>query len=401
MGTVLPFGSTQKRITHADVNRTKLTEQRIASLRAGTAQPQYTYDTVAPGLAVRVTNAGVRTFVVVKKMYGKTRRITLGRFPGLRLDAARQAASAIAGELAQGKDPVALRKALRVRKTKLEDVWPQYLIHLKNRNRTWARDEERWRKHVGPCLGRKALNEISRADCQSLVDRIGRKHKIAANRIAAFLSALLNFAIRSDNLALNLAKNLGRFEENARSRILKSNELPLLLDAIRAEGEPWSDIFLMLLFTGARRGSIAKMRWRDIDIGSAIWTLPAEIAKNKTTTSMPLTEPAIEILKQRQRMHAGEPWVFPSVKGAGPVVGLPKAWSRIRNRAGILDLRIHDIRRSVGTALARGGASPHIIATGLGHRNIASAKAYVRLAGEDARQALGDAIATLTSGTCK
>ena len=78
-------------------------------------------------------------------------------------------------------------------------------------------------------------------------------------------------------------------------------------------------------------------------------------------------------------------------------MGLPKAWARILKRAEITGLRIHDVRRSVGTALARTGASPHIIATGLGHRSIASAKAYVRLAGEDARQALGDAVAALTA----
>jgi integrase len=70
---------------------------------------------------------------------------------------------------------------------------------------------------------------------------------------------------------------------------------------------------------------------------------------------------------------------------------------RVLRRAGIDDLHIHDIRRSVGTALARTGASPHIIASGLGHRSIAPAKAYVRLAGEDARQALDDAVAALTS----
>jgi len=209
----------------------------------------------------------------------------------------------------------------------------------------------------------------------------------------------LNFAVRSDLLPINPAKNLRRFRENTRSRILHSNELPLLLGSIRAEGLPWSDIFLLLLFTGARRGSIAKMQWQDVDLASALWTIPADIAKNKSATTMPLAAPAIEILLRRQTTWAGEPWVFPSLTGEGPVVGLPKAWSRILRRAGISNLRIHDIRRSVGTALARGGASPHIIATSLGHRSIASAKTYVRLAGEDARQALGEAVATLTSGT--
>ena len=168
------------------------------------------------------------------------------------------------------------------------------------------------------------------------------------------------------------------------------------MKAIEAERDPWASVFLMLMFTGARRGSVVSMRWEDIDLGAAIWTIPAEVAKNKTATPIPLTQPALTLLRQQLEHSAAEPWVFPSPIGDGHLVGLPKAWARVLRRAKIKDLRIHDIRRSVGTAMARTGASPHLIATGLGHRSIASARAYVRLAGEDARQALADAVASLT-----
>lgn len=381
------------------VSRVKLTEQRIAALVTEGTAAQYTYDTLVPSLAVRTTRNGVKTFVVVKKIHGRTQRITLGRYPTLRLDDARQAAQGIAGDLAQGRDPVSQRKALRIRKTRLDEIWPKYLVHLKSRNRTWARDEERWKTHIAPALGKKPAQDVTRADCQALVDRIGIRHKIAANRVASFLSALFGFA--ADDVPVNPAKRLRRYPENSRSRILKSEELPMLLNAIEAEAQPWTDVFKMLLYTGARRGAVAKMRWQDVDLGSGIWTIPPESAKNKTATSMPLTTPAIKLLDRRLQMRAGELWVFQSAVGNGPIVGLPKAWARIIKRANLSNLRIHDIRRSVGTALARGGASPHIIATGLGHRSIASAKSYVRLAGEDARQALGDAVETLTVGATK
>ena len=378
------------------VARLKFTDQRIGTLATPVRGVAYTYDTVAPSLALRVTAAGVRSFVIVKKINGRTHRLTLGRFPGLRLDDARQAARSVAGELARGDDPIATRKAARARKTTLADLWPAYLVHLKQRNRTWARDEQRWKDHVAPALGRKAFVEITRGDCQALVDRIGQTKPIAANRVAAFLSAMLNFAVRSDRLTVNPARGLVRFQENSRARVLKTAELDGFLRAIKAEREPWADVFMMLLFTGARRGSVLSMRWEDLDLASAVWTLPASIAKNKTPTPLPLTAPAVALLQERLRRSAGEPWVFPSPIGDGHLIGLPKAWGRVLSRAGIADLRIHDLRRSVGTALARTGASPHIIATGLGHRSIASAKAYVRLAGEDARQALGDAVASLT-----
>jgi hypothetical protein len=185
-----------------------------------------------PSLAIRVTAAGVRSFVVVKKINGRTERITLGRFPGLRLDDARQAAMGVAGELARGNDPVALRKAARARKMTLADLWPAYLAHLKQRNRTWARDQERWETAVSPALGRKALSDIRRTDCQSLIDRIGVSRPIAANRVASFLSAFLNFAVRTDRLPVNPAKGLVRFKEVTRARIIKSDDLQGLISEL-------------------------------------------------------------------------------------------------------------------------------------------------------------------------
>ncbi|WP_292611580.1 site-specific integrase [Nitrobacter sp. 62-13] len=397
MSTALSLTKLPSTSERTPTTRVKLTEQRIANLVKPRVSVAYVYDTVTPSLAVRVGSTGGRSFVVVKKINGHTQRITLGRYPGLRLDDARQAARTIAGEIAKGNDPVALRKAARARKTKLSDLWPSYLSHLKQRNRTWRRDKQRWETEVSPALGKKALAEISRTDCQGLIDRIGADRPIAANRVAAFLSALLNFAVRSDRLAVNPAKGLMRFQETSRSRILKSDELENLISSIETEGEPWASVFLMLLFTGARRGSVLGMRWEDIDLGAANWTIPAQVAKNKTATPIPLTTPAVKLLQQRLDHSAGEPWVFPSPVGSRHLIGLTKAWMRVLRRAGIQDLRIHDLRRSVGTALARAGASPHIIATGLGHRSIASARTYVRLAGEDARQALNDAVASLTA----
>jgi integrase len=397
MSTVLSLTKLPSRSKPTPATRLKLTELRIANLAKPRAGVAYIYDTITPSLAIRVTSAGGRSFVVVKKINGKTQRITLGRFPGLRLDDARQAARTIAGEIAKGDDPVALRRAARARKTTLADLWPSYLSHLKQRNRTWRRDEKRWQTEVSPALGNKALAEITRSGCQALVDRIGADRPVAANRIASFLSAFLNFAVRSDRLAVNPAKGLIRFQETSRSRVLKSDELENLMKAIEAEKDPWVSVLLMLMFTGARRGSVVSMRWEDIDLGAAIWTIPAQVAKNKTATPIPLTQPAVRLLQQQLERSAGEPWVFPSPIGDGHLVGLPKAWARVLRRAKINNLRIHDIRRSVGTAMARTGASPHLIATGLGHRSIASARAYVRLAGEDARQALGDAVASLTA----
>jgi hypothetical protein len=83
----------------------------------------------------------------------------------------------------------------------------------------------------------------------------------------------------------------------------------------------------MLFYTGARRGSVVSMRWDDLDLDAALWTIPANVAKNKTATPVPLTFPAIGLLRLRLAQRAGEQWVYPSLVGQSHVIGLPKVWA--------------------------------------------------------------------------
>ncbi len=114
----------------------RLTEDRVAALPAPATGASYTYDAEQPGLAVRVTAAGVRTFVLVKKIAGKPQRLNLGRFPALRLGAARRAARVRIGQIAAGVDVVQEIKAQKARKLTVADVWPEYLAGIKKNNRT-------------------------------------------------------------------------------------------------------------------------------------------------------------------------------------------------------------------------------------------------------------------------
>src|SRR5262249_40893078 len=150
----------------------------------------------------------------------------LGRHPALGLNAARRAAAEIAGEVARGVDPSASRKLARARQRTLADLWPAYLAHIRNKNRSWARDLQRWVTHIEPALGRKAATDITRADCQAVVDRVGKVSPIAANRVASLLSAFLGYCVRVDALSVNQAKGLIRAPERSRARILSSEEAP-------------------------------------------------------------------------------------------------------------------------------------------------------------------------------
>lgn len=116
---------------------------------------------------------------------------------------------------------------------------------------------------------------------------------------------------------------------------------------------------------------------------------------------MSLTQPALQLLQRRLEARGTSDWVFSSTRGDGPASSFAKPWARVCKAAQLEDFRIHDIRRSVGTALARVGLPPHQIATGLGHKTIASARAYVRLVGEDVREGMDAAVAALTASAPK
>ena len=376
-------------------NRSRLTEARIEAAAAPFGAANYIYDLEVPGLALRVTPKGVRAFVIVKKIAGRTQRITLGRWPGLRLAEARRAAVRINGEIAAGIDPVAQRKAARARAETCNDFWPSYLAHIKRKNRSWTRDEQRWKANIAPLIGRKALSSITAANCQNVIDAVGATHPVKANRVAALLGAFFTFAAKHERIARNPARGVSRYEEAARERFLSADEVRLFLSACACAPDPWGDFFAVLLWTGARKGAVMAMRWSDIDLQNGVWIIPAAMAKNKQTAAVALVEPAAAILTRRQDFCGSSPWVFPSSSRSGHIMHVAKQWSALKHCAGLDDMRPHDLRRTIGSWLAASGASSFLIQKALTHKSAASARAYAHLDVEAVRAALSEVTAAM------
>ena len=374
--------------TQKHSNRFRMTEARIEAAPVPGSGARYDYDLDVPGLALRVTANGVRTFVVVKKISGKTQRITLGRWPGLRLADARRAAVRINGEIAAGLDPVAQRRAARARAETCSELWPMYLANIKRKNRSWARDEQRWKSDIAPRIGRKPLCSVTPADCQKIVDAVGDVQPVKANRIAALLGAFFAFAVKHDRLVRNPARGLSRYEETARDRFLSGEELRGFVSACATAPDPWGDFFALLLWTGARKNTVMAMRWSDVDLQNCVWRIPAISAKNKQPATVALVEPAVSILTRRRSLHSNSSWVFPSSSSTGHISHAAKAWSALVKSTGISNLRPHDLRRTVGSWLAASGASSFVIQKALTHKSAASAKAYAHLDVEVVRTAL-------------
>jgi integrase len=180
-----------------------------------------------------------------------------------------------------------------------------------------------------------------------------------------------------------------RFPEHSRERFLQEAELVAFLQAVAQEPPTWRDYFLIGLLTGQRRENLSRMRWDEIDLAAGCWHIPAGKAKSKRATTIPLTELAVGLLQRRREETAGD-WVFPSYGGSkyGCVREPRKPWQRVLQRAGISNLRLHDLRRSVGSWLGASGTNSYTIARALGHQSVRSGEAYVRLAADPVRDAL-------------
>jgi integrase len=370
-------------------SRFAFTVTRLQKVAPPAAGSRYVYDTVAPGLAMRVTKAGARTFVLYRRIRGRPQRVTLGSFATLAIGDARKAVQRISGDLAAGVDVVAERRAARLRGRTVRDAFNTWLGIAKHRKRSWSDDKRLWELWLDRPLGGRPLQEIGTAELERVTQAIGSKRPRTANKCRALLSTVWAHALRRGEVAGNPVRQVERFPENSRERFLKEDELIRFLRAVAAEPPTWRDFFLVALLTGQRRENLCRMRWEEIDLDSATWVIPATKAKSKRSTLIPLTPLAVGLLRRRRDEVCGD-WVFPSDVGStdGCVREPRKPWIRVLRRAEISDLRVHDLRRSVGSWLGASGTNSYTIASALGHQSVRSGEAYVRLGADPVRAAL-------------
>jgi integrase len=173
----------------------------------------------------------------------------------------------------------------------------------------------------------------------------------------------------------NPVRGIKKFIEMPRKRFLKPAEMQRFFQALAQEPNQTFDAFVLLcLFTGAREGNVLAMRWADVDFADWLWSIPD--TKNNEPQEVPLVPAAAEVLK-RQRKIADSEWVLPGRTPGTHLTGFRKNWSRLLKRAGITNLRIHDLRRSMGSWGIREKVPLVLIMDILGHKTIdVTAKVY-------------------------
>jgi len=369
-------------------NRTtaqKLTKRLIDATPCPPAGQVFLRDAEVPGFGVRLTKSG-KVFILEKRIHGRMRRLTIGPYGPLTLDHARAQALALTSAIISGHDPAATRQAARQELTWGELAALYLDRHAAPRKRTAANDRHMLRRYCASWQTRR-LSSLSRQDVARLHSQIGATAPYAANRVVALIRTMFTLAqvwgvYRGENPATGLAL----FPEHARDRFVQPHELPRLFEALRAEPNPYiSTALVVALLTGARRGEVLAMRWTDLDLAQALWRIPH--TKAGRPHYLPLPRPVVARLRALPRLQ-DNPYVFPGRDGQGHLVNITKAWARIRARAGLHDVRLHDLRRTLGSWLAADGASLVLISKALNHSQVATSAIYARLQLDPVRQAL-------------
>lgn len=258
------------------------------------------------------------------------------------------------------------------------EIWELYLGELPKAPRK-KHGRERVKPSEGVNWSKKKLSEITTQRINTLHARIVAAGKaITANRVHELLRAVFGFAMRQKYIKDNPAEGITPAAERDRSRFLGKDELPRFIAALEQEYQPWRDYFIVLLYVGYRRAAIAAMAWRDIDLETGTWMVPGERAKNGDPIVLPVTGAALITLRRRWRDRESTKWVFPGGGKDGHVTSPTKAWTRVVTRAQLDDVRIHDLRRTLGSWLAMSGASLPAIGRALGHKDPRSTQVYAR-----------------------
>ncbi|WNB74540.1 tyrosine-type recombinase/integrase [Methylomonas koyamae] len=351
----------------------------------------------AAGLQLRVTSTG-QTFFIQRRVDGKPERVTIGKFPDYSIENARKEAARLTALIAQGINPNSDARALKT-ETTLQELFDDFLQHRRNKRGAFLSEKTKrsYRYDFGLYLGKwskRKLSQFKDTDFGRLHAEIGKEHPTTANRVIAMASSLFGYAAeRKLFKGVNPAHGIKKYPETKRDRFLQSDELPAFFTALAEEpNETLRDYFLISLLTGARRSNVQEMQWPQINFDRAEWRIPT--TKNGEPQTVTLSAEALEILRNRQASNPGT-WVFPGSGASGHLVEPKKAWRRVLSRAGIDDLRIHDLRRTLGSWQAKTGASLAIVGKSLNHKSPSTTAIYARLDLDPVRESVDKATSAM------
>ena len=362
-------------------NSKHLTEPGIAKMaKAPKGRRIERFDSGADGLCLRITDRGSKTWCIsyhFPNENGETKhhRFTIGPWPAIGIAEARDQARLIKSQARARIDPKAVREAAweKERTAAITKVRKNFKVIAENYIalevpglKRGSESKSLIRKMLIPEWGGRQASKIEPSDLTEITDRLQKEGKPAAARHAYEIATrVFNWAQgRGDIGASPFAAMRPPVKKVPRGRALKEYEIKALWPALTEMAYPFGPIQQLLLLLGQRRSEVAEMRWSEVNIDKRMWTIPAERAKNDCEHIVPPPSAAIDILDSLPRFGGGD-FVFTTTAGLRPVSGFSKAKTRIdqilaERDTAIEGWRVHDLRRTCRTGMARLGV-PEIV----------------------------------------
>ncbi|MEI2614298.1 MAG: tyrosine-type recombinase/integrase [Methylotenera sp.] len=334
-------------------------------------------------IEVRENRQGQGTFYYrYKDINGKTCTQKVGRSTDIDLAEARNRAKALRAEIALGANHRADDKAEKAVITFDDFFKDHYLPYVKPRKRSWDRDEELYRLRIKAAFGNKRLNQVTRLQIQTFHSGL-LDEKLApatANHHAKLIRHMLNLAVEWNMLEKNPASRIHMFEEdNKEERYMNDEQLGNLMEVLKTDSaRSICQIATFLLATGCRLNEAVSATWPQVDKDKRVFRVAAKNSKSKRMRPVPLNDTAIEVLNQLTTEGVYEN-LFINKKTKKPYVNIAKIWDKIRTKAGLPHLRIHDLRHQAASNLINSGSSLYIVQQILGHSDPIITQRYAHL----------------------
>ena len=350
--------------------RVALTDRFCSTAKALGVRTDY-FDVTAPGLALRVTEQGHRSwsFLFTSPRDGKRARATIGTYPATSLAAARGKALEARGHVEAGNDPRLVLAGQSAAGMTVAALVEAYLADPEKAGlRSKPEIERRLRKNVVPIIGAVKIADLRRRDVRNVTDTILRRgRKVEVIRVFADLRAMVRWAVQHEYLEANPLDGMVKpAEATSSNRVLSDDEIRTLwtgLPETLARSVQCQRILKLCLVTGQRVGEVAGIIPAELDLKAREWRLPGSRTKNASAHIVPLSDLAIAMIKEAIA-DAGE---------GAPLFSLPPSdlalmVFRGQGRFGIASWSAHDLRRTALTGMARLGVPPIVLGHVANHR---------------------------------
>jgi integrase len=349
--------------------RLKLMKSTIDALPTPQTDTVY-WDAALPGFGVKVTPKGRKVFIVLYRTGGagsKLRKYTIGPYGRATLHQARVAAQKVFAARLDGRDPAAEKreKKRRVVADRVEDLLETFIEQRLSQNRSGAEIARLLRREIGRAWAGRSIHEIGKRDVVEVISAIEqREAPIAANKTLKSIKTFMRWCVGRAILDQSPAEGVPPpAKEIARDRVLSDEELARVILAARQIDDHYGGIVELLALTGQRREEVARLAWDELDLAQRTWAIPKQRTKNAKPHIVQLSDQSISVLKRMQRRG---PYVF-SVNGIRPFQNFAVAKRKLDELSNVTGWRLHDLRRTCVSGMARLGVAPHVADKILNH----------------------------------